>query len=193
MKVILRSDLDGLGKRGDIVDVADGHARNYLLPKGLALMATAGCRRPGRQDAPVARPARRQRPRGAPRPSPPRWCPRSSRSPPRPGPRASCSARSPPPTSSTPSSEQTGIELDRKTVARRADQDARRAHRDGQAALRRVVPDHVRGRPGLTVASVRRRRRRTRPDASRPLLCPPSQGVHMLLTPRPQDSQRLCP
>ncbi|HEX4980461.1 MAG TPA: 50S ribosomal protein L9, partial [Ilumatobacteraceae bacterium] len=42
MKVILRSDLDGLGKRGDIVDVADGHARNYLLPHGLALAATSG-------------------------------------------------------------------------------------------------------------------------------------------------------
>lgn len=42
MKVILRSDLSGLGKRGDIVDVADGHARNYLLPKGLALTATEG-------------------------------------------------------------------------------------------------------------------------------------------------------
>ncbi len=42
MKVILRSDLDGLGKRGDIVEVSDGHARNYLLPKGLALKATAG-------------------------------------------------------------------------------------------------------------------------------------------------------
>lgn len=42
MKVILRSDLQGLGKRGDIVDVADGHARNYLLPKGLALVATSG-------------------------------------------------------------------------------------------------------------------------------------------------------
>jgi large subunit ribosomal protein L9 len=42
MKVILRSDLDGLGKRGDIVDVADGHARNYLLPKGLAITASAG-------------------------------------------------------------------------------------------------------------------------------------------------------
>jgi large subunit ribosomal protein L9 len=42
MKVILRSDLVGLGKRGDIVDVADGHARNYLLPKGLALVATSG-------------------------------------------------------------------------------------------------------------------------------------------------------
>jgi large subunit ribosomal protein L9 len=42
MKVILRSDLAGLGKRGDIVDVSDGHARNYLLPKGLALKATEG-------------------------------------------------------------------------------------------------------------------------------------------------------
>jgi large subunit ribosomal protein L9 len=42
MEVILRSDLDGLGKRGDIVDVADGHARNYLFPKGLALKATPG-------------------------------------------------------------------------------------------------------------------------------------------------------
>jgi len=42
MKVILRSDLDGLGKRGDIVDVADGHARNYLLPKGHAITASDG-------------------------------------------------------------------------------------------------------------------------------------------------------
>jgi len=42
MKVILRSDLDGLGLRGDIVDVADGHARNFLLPKGHALVASDG-------------------------------------------------------------------------------------------------------------------------------------------------------
>ena len=42
MQVILRNDVDGLGKRGDIVDVADGHARNYLLPKGHAMKATAG-------------------------------------------------------------------------------------------------------------------------------------------------------
>lgn len=42
MLVILRSDLDGLGKRGDIVDVADGHARNYLLPKGHAIAASDG-------------------------------------------------------------------------------------------------------------------------------------------------------
>lgn len=42
MQVILRNDVTGLGKRGDIVDVADGHARNFLLPKGHAIAATAG-------------------------------------------------------------------------------------------------------------------------------------------------------
>lgn len=42
MQVILRDDVDGLGKRGDIVDVADGHARNFLLPKGKAFKATKG-------------------------------------------------------------------------------------------------------------------------------------------------------
>lgn len=42
MKVVLRSDVVGLGKRGDIVDVADGHARNYLLPKGHAIKASDG-------------------------------------------------------------------------------------------------------------------------------------------------------
>ena len=42
MKLILRSDLDGLGKRGDIVEVADGYGRNYLLPRRLALVATDG-------------------------------------------------------------------------------------------------------------------------------------------------------
>jgi large subunit ribosomal protein L9 len=42
VKVILRSDVNGIGKRGDICDVADGYARNLLLPKGLAMKATAG-------------------------------------------------------------------------------------------------------------------------------------------------------
>ncbi len=40
MKVILRSDVDQVGKRGDLVDVSDGHARNHLIPKGLAMRAT---------------------------------------------------------------------------------------------------------------------------------------------------------
>jgi large subunit ribosomal protein L9 len=42
MQVILRADLAGVGKRGDIVDVSDGHARNYLLPRGLAFKASSG-------------------------------------------------------------------------------------------------------------------------------------------------------
>ena len=45
MKVVLRSAVDGLGKRGDIVDVADGHGRNYLIPQGLAMRATVGVER----------------------------------------------------------------------------------------------------------------------------------------------------
>lgn len=40
MKVILRQDVDAVGKRGDLVEVSDGHARNHLIPKGLAMRAT---------------------------------------------------------------------------------------------------------------------------------------------------------
>ena len=42
MKVILNQDVDKLGHKGDVVTVADGYARNYLVPKGLALTATKG-------------------------------------------------------------------------------------------------------------------------------------------------------
>jgi large subunit ribosomal protein L9 len=42
MKVVLRADLDNVGKKGDIIDVADGFARNFLLPKGKAILATKG-------------------------------------------------------------------------------------------------------------------------------------------------------
>ena len=42
MEVILREHVDNLGRRGDLVKVADGYARNYLLPRKLALLATAG-------------------------------------------------------------------------------------------------------------------------------------------------------
>jgi len=42
MEVILREHVDNLGRRGEIVKVADGYARNYLLPRKLALLATAG-------------------------------------------------------------------------------------------------------------------------------------------------------
>lgn len=41
MKVILNEDIKGKGKKGDIVEVSDGYARNYLFPKNLASQATA--------------------------------------------------------------------------------------------------------------------------------------------------------
>jgi large subunit ribosomal protein L9 len=42
MKILLKDDVDNLGTAGDIVDVADGYARNYLLPQELAVRATPG-------------------------------------------------------------------------------------------------------------------------------------------------------
>jgi large subunit ribosomal protein L9 len=45
MKVILADDVDNLGNRGDVVTVADGYARNFLIPKGRAFFATKGALR----------------------------------------------------------------------------------------------------------------------------------------------------
>ena len=42
MRVILKREVRGLGRPGDVKDVADGYAQNFLLPKGLATIATAG-------------------------------------------------------------------------------------------------------------------------------------------------------
>ena len=42
MQVVLRQDVDNLGLRGDVVNVARGYARNFLLPRGLAELATPG-------------------------------------------------------------------------------------------------------------------------------------------------------
>lgn len=42
MQVLLRRDVKGIGRRGDIVTVSSGHARNYLIPNGLAVEATEG-------------------------------------------------------------------------------------------------------------------------------------------------------
>jgi large subunit ribosomal protein L9 len=44
MEVILKEDVDKLGSRGDVVKVAEGYGRNYLLPKRLAIEATAANR-----------------------------------------------------------------------------------------------------------------------------------------------------
>jgi large subunit ribosomal protein L9 len=42
VKVVLREDVESLGHKGDLLDVADGYARNYLVPRGLAIVATKG-------------------------------------------------------------------------------------------------------------------------------------------------------
>lgn len=42
MKVVLREDVEHLGHKGDLLEVADGYARNFLVPRGLAMKATRG-------------------------------------------------------------------------------------------------------------------------------------------------------
>lgn len=42
MKVILQKDVKNIGKKGEVVDVAEGYGRNFLLPRGLAVEASAG-------------------------------------------------------------------------------------------------------------------------------------------------------
>lgn len=42
MRIVLHETVNGLGNRGDVVDVADGYGRNFLLPKGLGQRATSG-------------------------------------------------------------------------------------------------------------------------------------------------------
>jgi large subunit ribosomal protein L9 len=54
MEVILREHVDHLGRRGDIVKVAEGYARNYLLPRKLALAVTEGNKRQIEREKKVA-------------------------------------------------------------------------------------------------------------------------------------------
>ena len=42
MKVILKQDVKGLGKKDEIVNASDGYAKNYLIPKGIAVVASTG-------------------------------------------------------------------------------------------------------------------------------------------------------
>ena len=58
MKVILREDVDNLGVAGNIVTVKDGFGRNYLIPKGLALLATQSAAR--KHDEEVRQAARKR-------------------------------------------------------------------------------------------------------------------------------------
>ena len=54
MEVILREHVDNLGKRGDVVKVAEGYARNYLLPRKLALAVTENNKRQIERERAVA-------------------------------------------------------------------------------------------------------------------------------------------
>ncbi len=45
MKVVLRDNVDALGKKGDVVEVADGYARNFLIPAGKAFKSSPGAER----------------------------------------------------------------------------------------------------------------------------------------------------
>ncbi|HET9659415.1 MAG TPA: 50S ribosomal protein L9 [Thermomicrobiales bacterium] len=42
MKIVLRQDVENLGEKGSVKNVADGYARNYLIPRGMAVVATPG-------------------------------------------------------------------------------------------------------------------------------------------------------
>ena len=52
MKIILTNEVSGLGAAGDIVDVKEGYARNYLIPRGFAIAWTKGGEKDGRVDPP---------------------------------------------------------------------------------------------------------------------------------------------
>lgn len=49
MEILLKQDVDGLGQTGDIRKVKDGYARNFLIPRGLAMPATKGLRKQAKQ------------------------------------------------------------------------------------------------------------------------------------------------
>jgi len=62
MKVILTSDVDGVGKSGDMKDVADGYARNFLIPRKLSVPASGGAYRAWQHDV-ASREEKRKRER----------------------------------------------------------------------------------------------------------------------------------
>ena len=116
MKVVLRADVEHVGQKGDIVEVADGYARNFLVPRGLALTATTGIQK--QADAMRrSRDARDRRDREAAQAIADQLThPRSGSRPGR-ARAAGCSARSRRPTSPAAVHAQLGVEVDRRDIA----------------------------------------------------------------------------
>ncbi len=116
MEVILKEDVNKLGHRGDVVKVADGYGRNYLLPRKLAIEATAANKAVIEQMKALGCTQVRQgegRSRGAWRPSSTQWSwcssARSART-------STCSARSPRATSRM-QLEAKGFTIDRRKIS----------------------------------------------------------------------------
>ena len=61
MKVILQQDIKGKGKRGQMIEVSDGYARNYMLPRKLAIEATPDNVNTMRRQGPAGQAATRAR------------------------------------------------------------------------------------------------------------------------------------
>ena len=95
MEVILREHVENLGRRGDVVKVADGYARNYLLPRKLALPATPANMKVVERQRKIADAARGRPSARAPRRWRRGWRRSSRHGPPGRRARARCTGRSP--------------------------------------------------------------------------------------------------
>ena len=141
MKLILTADVDHLGAPGDIVEVKDGYGRNYLLPRGLAIVATRGAEKQvdehpsGPRGPRGPRPRARQRAQAGPR-GPRRGLAAGARPP---ATRASCSARSPP--ADVVARHQDGRRPGPRQAHRRAAQGAHQGDRHACRSRCSCIPD----------------------------------------------------
>ena len=117
VKIVLRDDVENLGQQGRPVDVADGYARNYLVPRGLAMKATKGVVKQAEAMRRNREANGRARSRGRGGAGRPADRSSASSSTPEPARAAGSSARSPPPTSPTRCRPRRGVEIDRRRIA----------------------------------------------------------------------------
>ena len=191
VKLVLRSDVAQVGKKGDIVDVSDGYGRNFLLPKGLAFVASDGVEAQAAKMR-QSRDVRDASDRAAAQEVATSLVPkvvtitatgrcrgqalrlRVHRRDRRRGGRADRRHHRPPP-----------------APPRRADQDGRHAPRAGQAPRRGRVPDHRRGRRLLDGSSPGPRTTRS-PASTRPGRRELSTGLSTARTPRSPGFPQRC-